>query len=205
MTSSKSERDRYALAGDEELVVLHLTGDTEAFNAIIRRYTPRIYNLIQRNIALAAEAENLTQETFLRALRALPRFRGHNDLSLGPWLFRIAINLCRDWGRTRKTIPFAQFATDGDSDESLVEGVPDEEPGALEMLEQEELRDTLREAVMALPEKYRVPITLYYNEGLTYEEIAAVLNLPINTVRTHLLRGKERLRHVLIEYFKEEK
>jgi RNA polymerase sigma-70 factor (ECF subfamily) len=187
-----------AWRSDEMLVAEHLQGDPVAFDHLIERYSQRVYTLIYRYVLDRPEAQNLTQETFLRVFQALPGSR--LDLPFAPWLFRIAVNLCRDRKRTHRTIPFSEMAAEDDDDLTGPESIPDMAPDAAEQLEAAELQEALRRAVLTLPEKYRVPITLYYNEHLSYEEIAAVLNLPVNTVRTHLLRAKEKLRIALSEF-----
>jgi len=181
---------------DEELVRLHLRGDGEAFRELVQRYTGALYNLAYRYTADRMAAEDITQETFLRVYQALPRSR--LDLPFKPWLFRIAVNLCRDGAAKKRPLAFAQL---GDEDDFLGESIPDEDPLPLERVEAEELEEMLRQAVAELRPPYRVAITLRYTEGLSYQEMADVLDIPLNTVRTHLLRAKQRLRQALAQWW----
>lgn len=179
---------------DEELAFRHLSGDPRAFADLVRRLTPSIFNLIYRWTRDRAEAENLTQETFLRAWSALPRLK--LDRPIKPYFLRIALNLTRSWAEKARA--------DGTGSENLnwqagdglevadrvaadAEDLADHVSGA-------ELQERVRAAVDQLPPLYRTVITLRYTEELSYEEIALVLEVPVNTVRTHLHRAKARLR-----------
>jgi RNA polymerase sigma-70 factor (ECF subfamily) len=181
---------------DEALVAQHLRGDDQAFAALVARYTAPIFNLAFRLTDDRAEAENATQETFLRAYSALPRSR--TDLAFKPWLFQIAVNLCRDLARKKRPAAFADLAQEDES--SPEEAIEDETPLPLEQVEGRELEKALTRAVADLPEIYRAVVTLRYTEELSYEEIAAVLQLPVNTVRTHLFRAKAMLRKALCDW-----
>jgi RNA polymerase sigma-70 factor (ECF subfamily) len=177
---------------DESLVAQSLRGDAQAFAELVTRYTAPIFNLAFRLTGGRAEAENATQETFLRAYSALPRSR--TDLAFKPWLFQIAVNLCRDLARKKRPTAFAEMASDEE------EAIEDESPLPLDQVEEHELERALAHAVADLPEMYRAVVTLRYTEELAYEDIAAVLDLPINTVRTHLFRAKSMLRKALAEW-----
>ena len=181
---------------DEALVAQHLRGDDQAFAALVARYTAPIFNLAFRLTDDRAEAENATQETFLRAYSALPRSR--TDLAFKPWLFQIAVNLCRDLARKKRPAAFADLAQEDES--SPEEAIEDETPLPLAQVEERELEKALTRAVADLPEIYRAVVTLRYTEELSYEEIAAVLQLPVNTVRTHLFRAKAMLRKALCDW-----
>jgi RNA polymerase sigma-70 factor (ECF subfamily) len=181
---------------DEALVKVFLRGDAQAFAELVVRYTAQIFNLAFRLTDDRAEAENATQETFLRAYSALPRSR--TDLAFKPWLFQIAVNLCRDLARKKRPAAFADLAQEDDS--SPEEAIEDETPLPLEQVEGRELEKALTRAVADLPEIYRAVVTLRYTEELSYEEIAAVLKLPVNTVRTHLFRAKAMLRKALCDW-----
>lgn len=188
--------------GDEELVRLHLQGDRYAFRELVDRYTKPIYNLAYHYTGDRVEAENITQETFLRVYQALPVSR--LDLPFKPWLLRIAANLCRDWARKQRPDLFSHLAGDEEGQPSIIEEWVDGRPLPLDRVETQELAEMLRRAVMELPEPYRVVITLRYTEGLSYQEIAAVQGAPVNTIRTHLFRAKALLRQALERYLKGE-
>ena len=181
---------------DEALVKSFMRGDAQAFAELVARYTAPIFNLAFRLTDDRAEAENVTQETFLRAYAALPRSR--TDLAFKPWLFQIAVNLCRDWARKKRPAAFSDLAQEDEF--APEEEIKDESPLLLEQVEECEVEQALARAVAGLPESYRAVVTLRYTEELSYEEIAAALKLPVNTVRTHLFRAKATLRQSLAEW-----
>jgi RNA polymerase sigma factor (sigma-70 family) len=184
-----------------DLVERHLRGDSDAFAELVSLFTGRVFNLALRFTGDRAEAEDLTQETFLRAYTALPRSR--IDLPVRPWLLQIAVNLCRDWARRRRPAAFSDLAGPGeasagdDAPDSPVERLADAGPLPQEAAETSEQMDALRQAVMELPPAWRMIVTLRYNEGLSYEEIGELLNMPPATVGTSLLRARRRLRAAL--------
>jgi len=182
---------------DETLLAQYKQGDMRAFRALVDRYTAPIYNLAFRLLNDSMEAENVTQETFFRVIAALDRMRF--DIPFKPYLFRIAVNLCRDLGRKKHPVLFSDLdSATHDADEDASETIADDAPPLWERLEEEELHAQLRVAMDNLPANYRAVITLRYVEEFSYEEIAQALNLPLNTVRTHLRRAKQQLRVHLV-------
>jgi RNA polymerase sigma-70 factor (ECF subfamily) len=181
---------------DEALVRQFLRGDVAAFTELVERYTAPIFNLAFRLTDDRAEAENVTQEAFLRVYSALPHSR--TDLAFKPWLFQIAVNLCRDLARKKRPTAFAELVSDDQA--APEEAIEDEAPLPLDQIEERALESALTSAVMNLPEVYRIAVTLRYTEEMSYEDIAAVLKLPVNTVRTHLFRAKAMLRKSLVEW-----
>ena len=172
---------------DAALVALHLSGDPRAFAELVKRYTRAIYNVTYRFTGNAQEAENLTQETFLRAWNVLPRVGV--DRPLKPYFVQIAVNLCRDWAASKKVDLLPIDAEDME--------LPNEDGDPLEAIGAQELRERVRVRMEALPPLYRMVLTLRYTEDMSYEEIASALELPLNTVRTHLRHAKARLRELL--------
>jgi len=183
---------------DDELVRLHLQGDKDAFPELVRRHLRAIYNLAYRSTGDVMEAENIVQETFARAYVALPRTR--NLAAFKPWLLTIAINLCRNRARRASLEPHWR-EPDGRSEgeEDPIEQLPDPEPDPLAQVLAGEADAELEQAMAELPLPYRQALILRYMEGLSYEELSQALNLPLNTVRTHLFRAKERLRQALVQ------
>jgi len=166
---------------DDALRARLATGDPRAFEALVTRYQHRVFGVALRMLGSRAEAEEIAQETFLRAHRALGEFRG--DARLGTWLYAIAPRLCLNRlasGPRRHE----------QSDEVAVLRRPAEGVDAAAVLEQRELQAALHEAIAALPEERRIVVVLRDLEGLAYEEIADVLGLPLNTVRTRLHRAR---------------
>lgn len=173
---------------DAALVTQHLAGDPHAFAELVKRYTGAVYNIAFRFTNNAADAEQISQETFLRAWRALPRLDAQRPLK--PYLAKIALNLCRDWAAQTH----AQWL---DLDEQA-EILADETGDPFDNLSDQELRTRVRAQWAQLPPLYRTVLALRYSEELSYDEMAAALEMPLNTVRTHLRRAKARLR-VLLE------
>lgn len=186
------------IPSDEMLVRRYLRGDGSAFEQLVERYTSALYNLAYRLTQDRGEAEQVVQESFMRALGALPRVR--TDLPLKPWLLQITINLCRTLHKRQQPLTFSQLSDEDDRELELT----DQSPLPADWAELQETRELVRRAMAELPAPYRAVLTLRYNEDLTYEDIAQVLQLPINTVRTHLFRAKEQLRQRLADWFEAE-
>ncbi len=188
------------MLNDEDLVQRHLLGDDAAFPELVQRHLRSIYSLAYRSTGDRMEAENIAQETFARAYGALPRWQP--GMPFRPWLLTIAVNLCRNWARRtgrEPEIAEPRAGHEGGAPEDPLERLPDPSPDPLGALLAAEAAEALERAIAALPLAYRQAIVLRYVEGLSYEELAQALGLPLNTVRTHLLRGKERLRRALLE------
>jgi RNA polymerase sigma-70 factor, ECF subfamily len=184
---------------NEELAQRHLHGDQMAFRQLVEQNSRVVFNLAYRLTEDRLDAEDITQETFFRVYNALPRTR--LDMPLKPWLLRIALNLCRNRARKQHAKDFDYADLDGtgeeDGEEPLGERLADGHPLPLERLLASEQADVVHQAVQALPVPYRAVVVLRYTEDLSYDEIAGVLELPINTVRTHLYRAKDMLRRQL--------
>ena len=183
---------------DEALLIQYKQGNQRAFRVLVQRYTTPIYNLALRLLRDPMEAENVTQDTFLRVVTSLDRVR--LDLPFKPYLFQIAVNLCRDQARKNRPLLFSDidsnpnYSEDGSASETTSESVADDSPPAWERLEKEELQARLHDALGTLSPAYQTVISLRYIEEFSYEEIAQALNLPLNTVRTQLRRAKEQLK-----------
>lgn len=177
---------------DEELVARHLRGDPGAFAELIARYTGRVFNLAYRFTGERAEADDITQESFLRAYAALPRSQPERPFK--PWLFQIAVNLCRDRARRKRPVTFTELDSADEASEAWIETIPEDGLLPLEQLEVNELEAALHSALMELPEEDRLMITLRYTEELSYDEISQLVGVPAATVGTRLFRAKQRLR-----------
>jgi RNA polymerase sigma-70 factor (ECF subfamily) len=173
---------------EAELVRRAQVGDPEAFDRLVGIYTPRLYQIVRRFASDRGEAEAIVQETWLRAWRALPW--SVDDRPLAPWLVRIGVNVARDIWRKKKPLDFADVGGEEDF-------LKDETPGPEERMTQNEALERLVRGVERLRPEYRIVIALRYEGGLSYQEMANVLDLPINTVRTHLHRAKSTLRRWL--------
>ncbi len=180
-------------AGAEDLEAIRavLSGDREAFRYIVDRYTRSILNLAYRMTGNAADAEDLTQESFLQAYARLHEFR--LGARFHPWIYTIALNLCRSHLRRKALVRWLAPAHGREPDRPAHAeprgGTPDPEQ---ELLAQE-AGQCLRDAVQALPPKYREVFVLRQAQGLSYEEIARLLGLPLGTVEARLFRARRRL------------
>jgi RNA polymerase sigma-70 factor (ECF subfamily) len=179
--------------GDEELVARTVAGDTESFNELIRRWERPIYALAFRTLGHEEDARDVCQETFLRAYRALPGFKGQAKFS--SWLYRIALNLCRDWMRRERRAPIVAAPEGVDLVELAGEG--DTAQPLDEVVGRRRLSEAVSRAMLLLPEDQRTAVVLKEYEGLTFQEIADVLGCPLSTVKTRLYQGLNVLRREL--------
>lgn len=172
------------------------SGDPEAFDNLITRYSADIYAVLFRMTENAEEAADLTQETFLSALKAIKTFRGESELKT--WLFRIAVNHSRNrfrwWKRRKKDATVSLDAPIGDSASTVSEFIPGTDASAEETVLRHEREAAIRKALLELPEIYREAIVLCDIEGLSYEEIASALEINIGTVKSRIARGRDELR-----------
>lgn len=176
---------------DQELVVRVQGGDKRAFDLLVRKYQHRVVNLIARFIRDHAEVQDVAQEAFIKAYRALPQFRG--DSAFYTWLYRIAINTAKNYlvaqGRKLPSVDIdAQDAEQYAGDSSLKDN---ETPERLAL--KDEIESTVFKAIEDLPEELRIAITLREMEGLSYEEIAEAMQCPIGTVRSRIFRAREAI------------
>ena len=182
-------------SSDEELVTLSQGGDLDSFNQLVLRWERPIYALAYRVIGREEEARDVAQETFLRAFRALKGFKGQAKFS--SWLYRITLNLCRDWIRREKRAPIAQTPEGIDLVELAGEATPAE--SIEDLVGRRELGRAVSRAMALLPEEQRTAIILKEYHGLTFQEIADLLDCPLSTVKTRLYQGLSVVRRQLQE------
>jgi RNA polymerase sigma-70 factor (ECF subfamily) len=178
---------------DEELVSRSMGGDPESFNQLIRRWERPIYALAYRTIGREDDARDVVQETFLRAFRGLSGFKGQAKFS--SWLYRITLNLCRDWMRRQRRTPV--IATPDGVDLVELAGESDTVETADAAVARKDLSRMVARAMVALPEEQRAAIVLKEYHGLTFQEIADLLGCPLSTVKTRLYQGLGVLRKEL--------
>jgi RNA polymerase sigma-70 factor, ECF subfamily len=177
-------------AAERELIERCRQGSDAAFAELVDAHTALVFGVIWRTTADRARAEDLAQETFLKIHRGLPYFRGQARLTT--WIYRIVLNVCAE--------ARVSHETSGDRDVSL-----DEPRGTMAPVLRApdraytdlELRDRLEKALAQLPPHVRFLVSAHYLGGQKYEELAAALDMPIGTVKTHLFRAKRRLRELL--------
>ncbi len=178
------------------------SGDAEAFDKLVIRYSGDIYGLAFRLTSDADEAADVTQETFLAALKSIGSFRGDADLKT--WLFRIAINQSRNrfrwWKRRHRDVTDSLDARQHESDAPLADRIPGTGETPEENTLRRERQQRLYEALKHLPENYREAVVLCDIEGFSYEEIADALSLNIGTVKSRIARGREELRKRLSDF-----
>jgi len=178
---------------DEELVAKSVGGDAESFNELILRWERPIYVLAYRTIGREEDARDVCQETFLRAFRALPGFRGQAKFS--SWLYRIALNLCRDWMRRERRAPTVQPPEGIDLLDLAAAAEPSE--SIEDLVARKDLARAVERVMARLPEEQRTAIILKEFHGLTFREIADLVGCPLSTVKTRLYQGLTVLRREL--------
>ena len=176
---------------DQALVERAQKGDKRAFELLVIKYQRKLGRLLSRMVRDAAEVEDITQETFIKAYRALPGFRGES--AFYTWLYRIGVNTAKNYlvGRKRQASSSDVQAEDAENYEEgdMLRDVatPDAE------LQTKQIAQAVNSAVDALPDELRVAITLREIEGMSYEEIAQMMECPIGTVRSRIFRAREAI------------
>ncbi|THJ17875.1 MAG: sigma-70 family RNA polymerase sigma factor [Nitrospira sp. CG24B] len=179
--------DQQAVADDAELVARSLRQDHEAFGQLIDRHASVIVNLAYRMVGNRAEAEDLAQEAFLAAFKALSTFRA--DSKFSTWLYRIASNKCKDWLRAKRP---GMGQQDVDIDEVLDSHVAEEQTPE-RLLSQQQVALELEQAIQRLPPLYREAFVLKHVEGLSYEEMAEILGVNGDTLKMRVYKGRLQL------------
>lgn len=184
---------------DKELVHQVQQGNKRAFDLLVLKYQRRIMRLLAQMINDPAEVEDVAQETFIKAYRALPQFRG--DSSFYTWLYRIAINSARNWqaASKRRPLPLNEYQNEEGETFSVESTLTDHTTPESELVSRQ-VASTVKTAIDQLAPELRTAIVLREIEGLSYEEIAQAMNCPIGTVRSRIFRAREtiveQLRHV---------
>lgn len=176
---------------DQELVRRVQAGDQTAFNLLVLKYQHRVLKLVGRFVNDAAEAEDVAQEAFLKAYRALASFRG--DSAFYTWLYRIAINTAKNAlvSQRRRPVDFDLDLQDPEQYDRHARLKESDTPEGV--LLTEEIRAVVEEAMEQLPEDLRTAIVLRELEGLSYEEIAEAMDCPVGTVRSRIFRAREAI------------
>ncbi len=177
---------------DAELVARVQKGDKRAFDLLVIKYQRKIMRLLSRMIRDPAEVEDVAQEAFIKAYRALPQFRG--DSAFYTWLYRIAVNTARNWQAAqarRPTSPDTVQTEDGETF-SQIDNLSDISTPESQLASRQ-IVETVNAAMQALPEELRTAIVLREIEGMSYEDIAQAMDCPIGTVRSRIFRAREAI------------
>ena len=175
-------------------------GDKTAFDLLVRKYQHKVVKLVLRYVRNPAEAEDIAQEAFIKAYRALPQFRG--DSAFYTWMYRIAINTAKNSLASRDRSPIRYDLDLNDPEESHSVQTKLQDPDTPEgMALTEEIRQIVNSAIDALPEELKTAIVLRELDGLSYEDIAAAMECPVGTVRSRIFRAREAIDKRLREVF----
>jgi RNA polymerase sigma-70 factor, ECF subfamily len=169
---------------DREAVEAVQRGDRAAFDGLVERYQRDIYRLCYRYVNDPQDANDMAQEVFLKAYKAVGRFRG--DSSFSTWLYRIAVNTCLNFRSSRRP-----------QGEELSDALPDRQAGALARMEEDERAERVRAAVSRLPEKQRATLILKIYHELTHEEVAGIVGASVGTVKANLFHALGNLKKML--------
>jgi RNA polymerase sigma-70 factor (ECF subfamily) len=179
---------------DEELVARASAGDLDSFNQLVARWERPIYALAYRTLRREEDARDVVQDAFLRAYRGLKGFKGQAKFS--SWLYRITLNLCRDWARRERRAAIVQVP-EGSDPADLVDAKASDDESVEDLVARREMSAAVAKAMAELPEEQRTAIILKEYHGLTFQEIADQLDCPLSTVKTRLYQGLSVLRRRL--------
>ncbi len=163
------------------------------FQLLVKEHGDRIYNLAFMKSNQITLAEDITQETFIRVYKGLNNFR--NEAQIGTWIYRIALNVCHTLmvKESRISKPLQSFGEDGKLE------ISDESSNVQDLFIADSQKEYVRKAIAALPPKQSDAITLYYLREFKYSEVAKIMDIPINTVKSHIRRAKDNLHQILQE------
>jgi len=191
MTEQKTELT------DQQLVVRVQKGDKRAFDLLVLKYQYKVHAIVARFIRDSDEVRDVVQEAFIKAYRALPKFRG--DSQFYTWLYRIAVNTAKNYLVARSRRP---PSSDVDLDDAEYYSGSDQlkdHSSPENQLFRDQLEVAINQAIVELPEDLRTAVTLREYEGLSYEDIAAVMDCPVGTIRSRIFRGREAIDARVIE------
>jgi RNA polymerase sigma-70 factor (ECF subfamily) len=187
---------------DEELMSCFRDGDNGAFELLYQRYQKPLFSFIYRVVMNAIDTEDICQETFFRILRGKKRYQTTGKFKT--WIFRIAINLCRDRLRKKKVRTFLSINNPEISQDceeiQIQKSITDSLSNPIKQIETEEMKMVLQEAFLTLPEEQRIVVILKEYHYMKFSEIAEILSSPIGTVKSLNYRGHENLRKILKKY-----
>ena len=184
---------------DKKLIDLALSGEETAFKALLEKYRNLVFSIMLKMVRNKQEAEDLTQEAFMKAFVSLSSF--NDEFAFSTWLMKIASNNCIDFLRKKKLKTYSIHEPIQYKDEKIEVEIPDKDPSPERTLIQSEKSKMIEKTINDLPERYRYVIILRHKEEKSYEEIAEIMNLPLGTVKAQIFRAREilnkRLKEVL--------
>lgn len=188
-------RESGAGVTDENLVKRVQQGDMRAFDLLVLKYQHRVQALIRRYVRDVDEAQDVAQETFIKAYRALPSFRGES--AFYTWLYRIAVNTAKNWLVSQGRRPPGSDVDAQDAEQFMdADGLRDiGTPESIAL--SEELSAAIQQAIEGLPHELKTAVTLREFDGMSYEEIAAIMECPVGTVRSRIFRAREAIDAVI--------
>ena len=176
---------------DKKLIDRALEGDENAFRSLLEKYRNLVFSIMLKMVRNKQEAEDLTQEAFMKAFASLASF--NDEFAFSTWLMKIASNNCIDFLRKKKLKTYSIHEPIQYKDEKIEIEIPDHDPSPERTLLQSERSRMIEETINELPERYRYVIILRHKEEKSYEEIAEIMNLPLGTVKAQIFRAREIL------------
>lgn len=176
---------------DQQLIERVKQGDKAAYDLLVLKYQQRIINLINRFVRNPADAMDVSQETFLKAYRALPNFRGESEFYT--WIYRIAVNTAKNYLAVQSRRPMEAGQDISEIEQIEGDNALKDQATPENMLLRDELQATVIKAIENLPPDLQMAITLREIEGLSYDDIAGVMECPIGTVRSRIFRAREAI------------
>lgn len=176
---------------DQQLVERVQAGDKKAFDLLVQKYQHKLVKMISRYVSDPSEAQDVAQETFIKAYRALPKFRGES--SFYTWIYRIGANTAKNYLVAQGRRPPGSDVDAQDAEQYAADTILRETDTPEGLAYREEIERTVFDAIEALPEDLRTAITLRELDGLSYEEIAQAMDCPVGTVRSRIFRAREAI------------
>jgi len=180
---------------DQILIALVKEGDKKAFDKLVIKYQQRIIQLVSRYVRDASDAQDVAQEAFIKAYKALPGFRGES--AFYTWLYRIAVNTAKNYlvSRSRRSSDYEVEVSDAENFEEAFKLKETDTPEHLAL--SDEIRKTIQQAIESLPEELKSAIKYRELEGMSYEQIAKKMDCPVGTVRSRIFRAREAVDKIL--------
>lgn len=176
---------------DQQLVERVQAGDKKAFDLLVQKYQFKLVKMISRYVSDPSEAQDVAQETFIKAYRALPNFRGES--SFYTWIYRIGANTAKNYLVAQGRRPPGSDVDAQDAEQYAADSLLRDTDTPEGLAQREEIERTVFDAIEALPDDLRTAITLRELEGLSYEEIAQAMDCPVGTVRSRIFRAREAI------------